>query len=166
METDPVTLPAPSLRRRAACLLYELVILFGVGLIPAVLSTGISRLIGPGLTQQLVIQVIGFLSFGTYFVWMWRHGGQTLPMQTWRIRLVTAAGQPLSTALACKRYLLCWLWVAPPMLAAYLAGWHRWWALGATAAWATLYGAWAWIRPQRQFLHDVLCGTRLVQLPR
>jgi len=165
-DVDLSTLAAPSLRRRAACLLYELVVLFGVGLIPAVLSTGITHLLGSGLAQQLVIQLVGFLSFGAYFVWMWRHGGQTLPMQTWRIRLVTAEGQPLSTAQACRRYLLAWLWVAPPMLLAYLAGWHRWWALGATAAWASLYGAWVWRQPQRQFLHDVLCGTRLVQLPR
>lgn len=146
--------------------MYELVILFGVGLIPAVLATAVTRMSNPGLAQQLAVQVVGFLCFGVYFVWMWRHGGQTLPMQTWRIRLVTADGRPLSTGLACRRYVLAWLWVAPPMLTAYLAGWHRWWALGATATWAVLYGGWTWLQPHRQFPHDVLCGTRLVQLPR
>lgn len=158
-------LPTPGLRRRAACLLYEVVVLFGVALVPGVLATAANRLVAPAL-QPLLEQLIGFLCFGVYFVWMWTHSGQTLPMQTWGIRVVTQEGHPLSTGRALVRYLAAWLWVLPAIVVAHLAGWHRWQALGAAAAWAACYGAAAALQPQRQFLHDVLSRTRLVALPR
>jgi uncharacterized RDD family membrane protein YckC len=163
--SEPLTaIKVPSLRRRAACMLYELVILFGVGLVPAVLSTLIERSLGSSPLETVLVQAVGFLCFGLYFVWMWRKTGQTLPMQTWRIRLVRTDGQPITQQQACMRYALSWLWVAPAVLAAFLAGWSRWEALSAVAVWAALYGAWALMLPERQFLHDVICGTRLVEL--
>lgn len=162
---DWATLPAPSLRRSAACLLYELVVLFGVALVPGVLATAANRLV-PASAQPLLEQAIGFLCFGIYFVWMWTHSGQTLPMQTWRIRVVTQDGHPLSTGRAVVRYLAAWLWVLPAIGLAHLAGWHRWQAIGAAAAWAACYAAAALLLPRRQFLHDVLSRTRLVALPR
>jgi uncharacterized RDD family membrane protein YckC len=157
--------PTPSLRRRAACLLYELVVLFGVALLPGLLSTWASRFV-PAASQTAAMQFIGFACFGLYFVWMWTHSGQTLPMQTWRIQLVTEEGHLPSTGRALLRYLAGWLWVAPAVVPAHLLGWQRWWALGATAAWACCYGAAALLLPGRQFLHDTLCKTRLVTLPR
>ena len=30
---------------------------------------------------------------GNYFTWFWTHGGQTLPMQTWKFRVITADGE-------------------------------------------------------------------------
>lgn len=143
-----------------------MVILFGVGLVPAVLSTFVARALGPGALEQGLVQVIGFLCYGAYFVWAWSRSGQTLPMQTWGIELVTSDGHRLDRRRACLRYLAAWLWVAPAILIAHLAGWSRWPAIGAVGAWAVFYGAWALMHPQRQFLHDALCRTRLVQLPR
>lgn len=145
-------------------MLYELVILFGVGLIPAVLSTLIEQALGHGVLATLLVQAVGFLCFGAYFVWMWCKTGQTLPMQTWRIRLLRSDGQLLTRQQACMRYVLAWLWIAPAVLVSFLAGWSRWEALSAIGIWAAFYGAWALMQPQRQFLHDVICGTRLVQL--
>jgi uncharacterized RDD family membrane protein YckC len=158
-------LPTPSLARRAACMLYEAVVMFGVALLPAVLATVATQIVGDGTVAALLSQVIGFLCFGQYFVWSWTRQGQTLPMQTWRIRLIRADGQLLSRGLAWRRYALAWAWVAPAIVLAHLAGWNRWWALGAAAVWALAYGSLALSHAQRQFLHDRLCGTRLVQLP-
>lgn len=157
-------LPSASLRRRAACLLYEVVVLFGVALVPGFVATLVGA-VAPVAAQPVLGQAIGFLCFGAYFVWMWVHGGQTLPMQTWRLRLVTGEGKSLTLQRAVGRYLAAWLWVLPAILVAHAAGWTRWPALGAAAAWAGVYGAAAWWLPQRQFLHDVLCRTRLVELP-
>lgn len=158
-------MPAPSLRRRAACLLYEIVVLFGVALVPGAIATATNRFT-PANLQSAVEQAIGFLCFGAYFVWMWTHSGQTLPMQTWRIRLVTREGHTLSTHQAVLRFLLAWMWVLPAILVAHAAGWQRWTALGATALWALCYGVSARWLPERQCLHDVLCRTKLICWPR
>lgn len=139
--------------------------LFGVALLPGVLATWAARLVPTGW-ETATVQLIGFACFGLYFVWMWTRSGQTLPMQTWRIQLVTHDGHLLTLRRAVLRYVVAWLWVAPAIVFAHGMGWQRWWALGATAAWACCYGAAALLLPQRQFLHDVLCKTRLIALPR
>ncbi|MEO8299886.1 MAG: RDD family protein [Burkholderiales bacterium] len=154
---------APTLRRRLACALYEGVVLFGVCLIPAVFSTLFDHLLGPGAASRWAAQLTGFLCFGLYFVWLWTRTGQTLPMQTWRIKLVTVAdGRLLRWPQAAWRYTLCWLWVAPAVLVSLWAGWAKWQMVAACGIWMLLYGALALLHRDRQFLHDRLAGTRLV----
>ena len=51
------------------------------------------------------LQAFLFVVFGIYFVWFWAKG-QTLAMKTWHIRVVDAAGQPLTQARALGRYVL------------------------------------------------------------
>lgn len=139
--------------------------LFGVALVPGILATAADRLV-PAAARPMLEQIIGFVCFGVYFVWMWTHGGQTLPMQTWRIRLITAEGETPSVPQALLRYLAAWLWVLPAIGVAHVLGWQRWHALGAAATWAALYGLAAHWLPQRQSLHDWVCRTRLVALPK
>ena len=76
-----------------------------------------------------------------YFGWQWLHGGQTLPMKTWRLKLVTREGGPLTFAHAARRM----LFACAGML-----------ALGAGFLWV-------FIDPDRQFLHDRLAGTRIIR---
>jgi len=54
--------------------------------------------------------------------------------------------------------------IAPLILSAVL---HldKWQALGSIFAGIFVWAATAFLDPQRQFLHDKLTGTRLVQLP-
>src|SRR5262249_58745390 len=56
-----------------------------------------------GFSRHL-FQVYLFLVLGLYFVWCWRRGGQTLPMKTWKLRLVQRDGRPLDTLHATVRY--------------------------------------------------------------
>ena len=77
-----------------------------------------------------------------YFGWLWKRNGQTLAMQTWKIRLVSASGLPLTTRQLALRYALAW----PSLLAC---------GIGIL---------WAFFDRDRQFLHDRLAGTRLVRL--
>jgi uncharacterized RDD family membrane protein YckC len=77
---------------------------------------------------------------GIYFIWYWRHGGQTLAMQTWKLKLVGADGNPASLGQLCLRYFLSW-----PSLLFYGAGL-----------------LWVLLDRDRQFLHDRLAGTRIV----
>jgi len=83
------------------------------------------------------------LVVGVYFVWQWRHGGQTLAMKTWRLRLVGIDGAEPALRQLVLRQLLSW----PSVL---------------------FYGAgllWAIFDRERQFLHDRLAGTRIIFVP-
>lgn len=54
------------------------------------------------------IYFVGFLFFG----WFWTHGGQTLGLKTWRVKLISDIGNTISWKQALLRYiasLLCWL---------------------------------------------------------
>ena len=77
----------PDAWRRLACFLYEGVLLFGV-----VWAAGLVYSLAIGqrnaMTGQSGMQAVLFLVLGLYFVWFWSRRGQTLPMQTWSIRLV------------------------------------------------------------------------------
>ena len=153
-------LTAPSLRRRMACWLYEGLLLFGVLFISGYLFSTLSQS-RHALDNRHGLQAFLFLVVGIYFTWF-GHKGQTLAMKTWHIRLVDTNGEPLSQKRALVRYVFCWIWFIPPLaaLARYsLSGAETMVLfLGWVAIWALL----SRFHPQRQFWHDVLAGTRLV----
>ena len=129
-----------ALHRRILSLLYEsllLAALLMVGALPFVMLTGGADRIAARPLLQLYLAGLAALYFG----WQWLHGGQTLPMKTWRLKLVRADGGPLTRAHALKRMLFA------------CAGTI---ALGAGFLWAL-------VDPDRQFLHDRLAGTKIVK---
>jgi uncharacterized RDD family membrane protein YckC len=132
------------LRRRLASMLYESMLLLGVlaltFLVPYLMLGVGFGIAPPGWFAWLHI----FAVLGAYFVWYWRRHGQTLAMQTWRLKLVDAAdGRGLPPGRCWLRYALCW----PSVL---------------------LFGIgllWALVDRDRQFLHDRLAGSCIVLLP-
>ncbi len=156
--------PSASLARRMASFAYEATILFGIGLVPGALGAVLVRVLGAEAAWHAegALRVVAFAVYGAYFVWFWSRRGQTLPMQTWHIRLVTRAGRPLSRRHALARYLLACAWVVPGWLAGTLAGLRGWPMLAAVAVNVVVWAALALARADRQFLHDAACGTRLV----
>lgn len=106
-----------------------------------------------------------FLVIGLYFVWFWTHGGQTLAMKTWRIRLVTTDGEEVRTKRAIGRYLLSWLWVLPGLAAAWALDAKNWMLVLVPALNVLLWALAVYLDPQRQFLHDRIAGTRIVSVP-
>lgn len=129
----------PSLARRLACLFYELLILLALWVAAGFLLLRLTQALDPVWVRPL-FQVCLLTLTGVYFTWFWTHGGQTLPMKTWRLRLVSPEGGSLGYGLAWSRYALA-------------------------AAGALLFGAgffWALFDRERQFLHDRLLGTRLI----
>ena len=130
----------PGLRRRIASMAYESLLLLGVLSISFMLPH-----LAIGMAFDTVLPgwaLIGhvFLVLGAYFLWYWHHGGQTLAMQTWKIRLSTPSGaQPSLSRLTLRDVL-----AGPCVL--YLG--------------AGLF--WALFDRDRQFLHDRLAGTRMV----
>ena len=155
-------LPAtPSIRRRLATMLYEGVILFGVVFLAGYLFSTLTQQRN-GLTHHNILAAwIGFV-VGLYFVWFWTHSGQTLPMKTWRLRVVAADGSPLSAARAIVRYVLAWLWFLPPLALHPLLGLSVPHTLVLAAVWFVLWAATGRFDANRQFLHDRLAGTRVV----
>ncbi|MES2714669.1 MAG: RDD family protein [Pseudomonadota bacterium] len=153
---------APGLARRLAAFVYEGVLLFGVVMIAGLLYSGLTQQ-RHALQGRVGMMVFLFLVLGLYFSWFWSHGGQTVAMKAWHIRLLAADGRPVSQARAAVRYLLSWLWFLPATAAVYAAGLHgRAAFVTAMVVGVLAYAALAWLRPDRQFWHDVVCGTRLV----
>jgi uncharacterized RDD family membrane protein YckC len=155
-------LQAPSLRRRFAAFAYEGVLLFGVWMA----VTGIYS-VATGMRHALqgrtALMALLVAAMGLYFIWFWSHGGQTVAMKAWHVRLVDTHAGPVRPLRALARYLLAWLWFVPALVAAQLSGLKS----GGSAAGIVLAGIVAYallsrLHPQRQFWHDVVCGTRLV----
>jgi uncharacterized RDD family membrane protein YckC len=147
-----------------ASLVYEGLLLFGIGLIPGAIGALFVALTGQRhpLQSELALQVITVLIYAVYFSWFWSARGQTLPMRTWHIRVVTAQGRPLSQARALARFVASCAWVAPAVLVAHLNGWSPRETLAAAAVGVVAYALLALLHPQRQFWHDAVCGTRLI----
>jgi len=98
-----------------------------------------------------------------YFCWFWTHGGQTVAMKAWHIKLVGPRGEAISQTRALARFVLAWLWFTPALLTAHLAGLKSGGALFGIILAGVLAYAWlARLHPQRQFWHDVVCSTRLI----
>jgi len=125
---------------RLMSLSYEGVLLFGLLFVAAYLFLALARDAQSGL-PRLLFQVYVLAVCGVYFVFCWARSGQTLPMKTWRIRLVTDQDKPVALGRAVWRYLLA----VPGILS----------GIGVL---------WAFVDRDRQFLHDRLAGTRIVRV--
>jgi uncharacterized RDD family membrane protein YckC len=154
-------LSAPSLRRRLAAFVYEGVLLFGVLMMSAYLFSSLTQQ-RHALVGRHGLQAFLFVVLGIYFVWFWSHGGQTVAMKAWHIRLVDREGRPVSERRALVRYLLSWLWFVPALVVLYVSGLRGSAIFGVLAAGVVGYALSSRLHPSRQFLHDVLCGTRLI----
>ena len=155
---------APALLRRMASFLYEGLLLFGIGLVPGAVGALFVALTGHQhpLQSDAALRALTLLIYAVYFTWFWSVRGQTLAMQTWRIRVVTDRGAPLTQWRALLRFAASCAWFAPATLLASANGWSRWQGLGAVGVGVVAYALLALLHPQHQFWHDAVCGTRLV----
>ncbi|RRS03059.1 RDD family protein [Aquabacterium soli] len=154
--------PAAPLKRRLAAFIYEGVLLFGVVMLVGMVF-GVATQQRHALHGREGLQAALFLALSLYFIWFWTQGGQTLAMKTWHVRLVRHDGLPLTLAQATGRAVLSWLWFAPPLLLAWAAQWHHGKSIGSLLTlWMVAYALSSFFLPRRQFLHDVLCGTRVI----
>jgi uncharacterized RDD family membrane protein YckC len=123
----------PGLGRRLAAMLYEALLVFGVAFFAAWMFFFASG--GRDATTGVVraeLQVFILAVLAAYFLWCWLRGGQTLAMRAWKIRLVD-----VTPGKAIARFVVA-------------------------AALLPLSILWALFDRDRQFLHDRLAGTRLI----
>lgn len=110
-----------SLFRRLAALFYDslllLAILFGATLLVLPFNKGEAIQASDGLYRTYLFMVSFF-----FFGWFWMHGGQTLGMRAWRLRLRRIDGKPLRW----WHVLLRFMAAIPALL---LAGIGYWWIL-------------------------------------
>jgi uncharacterized RDD family membrane protein YckC len=128
------------LLRRVASLAYEALLLVPVLFVSSYLFLALAQSVNSPFKRPL-FQLWVVCVLAVYFIYCWMHGGQTLAMKTWRIRLADTEGAPIRLAQAVARFLIA-LW------GALLLGVGFWWAL---------------FDRDRQFLHDRLCRTRLFE---
>lgn len=153
---------APGIARRLASFIYEGVLLFGVVFIAGYLYSTLTQQ-RHAMQGQHGLQAFLFAVLGIYFIWFWSHGGQTVAMKAWHLRVVDLRGRALTHKRALARYVLSWLWFVPALLSVGLLDLHGLAAIfGSLFAGVATYAALAWLHPQRQFLHDALCGTQLI----
>ena len=164
-------LPAPQFWRRVSCCLYEQLVLLGViaftFLVP---NLGLGILFGVSLPSWLTFLYL-YSVLGIYFVWYWTKSGQTLAMQTWRIRMIAANGFNLTRRQAIWRYVYGSLWIVPCVFLQWIFHLEKWQII------EMLFAVALFIWPLsifldgrstslRQSLPDRLANSRLVELPK
>ncbi|MEO8464251.1 MAG: RDD family protein [Gammaproteobacteria bacterium] len=130
-----------SLFKRCAALSYDLLLLVGLlacFTLLAVLMHGEAIASGNPWFQFALLAIVT-----VFFCGFWVHGGQTLGMRAWRIRVVSQDGAPLSWPRAVLR-------LAAGLLALLPLGLGLWWGF---------------FDAQRRGWHDRLTSTRVVRVP-
>ena len=137
-----MTQTTAGIARRLSSMLYEGLVVFAVLLIGFLLPQIVLNAFGLVLAPRwLWRHVLGLLLL--YFVWCWLHGGQTLPMKTWKLQVVNANGSPLRPMQAVLRYLAAW-----PSILFFGVGIF-----------------WAVFDRDKQFLHDRIAGSCIIAIP-
>ena len=138
----PQGAPPASLARRLLALAYEALLLAAL-LLAAALPFVTMMHAADAIATRPVFQLYLIAVAAVYFVLQWRRGGQTLPMKTWRLRVVTRAGTPLGLNHALRRFVFA--------------------LAGCAAAGAGFL--WALVDREGLFLHDRLAGTKIISVP-
>jgi len=119
MDSDISQAYTPGIFRRLAALFYDLLLLCGVLMIAVTFLIVPYELIAGtpfpydehfyrlGLRLYLVTMI------ALFFIFFWVHGGQTLGMRTWRLRLVREDGSSLKAGDALTRLVWATLCLAP-----------------------------------------------------
>lgn len=133
--------PATLLRRLGAIIYDSVLAGFSVVIIAAIPAYAFSALTGTKVPDVIMILVYAAMTYG-FFGWFWTHGGQTLGMRAWKVRVVTTAGQPINWQQARARFL---------------------WAI---ASWVGLGIGFmvSLTDPERRTWHDKQSQTRLVKI--
>ena len=128
----------PSIGRRLASFIYDTFLLFGCSFIatmPLVIATD-SEKTTQGWPFTFYILIVCFLFLG----YCWTHGGQTLGMKVWKIKVVQEDGSPMNWHSAFTRFI----------------------AALANLALLGIGYLWVFFDPKKQALHDRLSHSHLI----
>jgi len=98
-------LPRARLPRRLAALFYDSLVMTAVLLGASALVLPLSHGRDPAVTGPFLSAYLLVVSFG-FCAWFWTHGGQSLGMRAWRVKLACIDGSPLGWRTALARFAL------------------------------------------------------------
>jgi len=151
--TTSTVYPPVSLVKRLLAIIYDLILLTAIFFVTGIVMSTLTTFIvnnGNAITEehsfyimnQVIILCALFISSLIFYGWFWTHGGQTLGMKTWRIKLVSENSDTISWKQANIRF-FC-----------------------AILSWS-IFGIgffWSLIDSKNRCWHDILSSTRLIQL--
>ncbi len=143
MNPENTSLPHCGLARRLAAILYDSLLLMAILFMASLV---VLPLMGdnPSAPTLFVFRLYLLVLAFAFFAWFWSHGGQTLGMRAWRIRLQNRRGGPPS------------LW---QLMLRFLVAILSWLAFG-------LGFLWSLIDREKLTWHDRYSMTELVVLPK
>jgi uncharacterized RDD family membrane protein YckC len=148
-----------ALWRRLTAVAYDWLLLTAIFFVVTaiVVASHRSAVASGALWFQVLLGACGWL----YFAWCWVHGGQTVGMRAWKLRLVVARDPrlPVTWAQATVRYMTALLPAAP--LAAAAVGLDARIAGGITMGAYLLAFGLSLLRNDGSCWHDLASGTRL-----
>ncbi len=161
-----MTYSTPGFWRRTICLIYDFLLILAILFIASFIFHFIFSDTQATYFKPL-FQFYLFMIMGYYFTWFWTHGGQTLAMQTWKMRIVSADGCGLTKKQAITRYLFSltgafFLVAVNYIFPINFASYHQLALIS-----SVIFGSgfiWALFDPDHQYLHDRLAGTRIIKL--
>lgn len=136
---------APSLLRRLGAVLYDTLLLAALLMLASFLYVPlVDQALAPPFNRALYQLYLLAISLA-YFCWFWVHGGQTLGLRTWRLRLMARDGGAVTWMQAVRRF------------------------LAAIVSWLCLGLGFLWVlvdHREKLAWHDRFSGTRLILLPK
>jgi uncharacterized RDD family membrane protein YckC len=154
----------PTIKRRLMAMLYDLLLITAVEFFANFLFIFLTGNRQAPLFRQLGIALF-FLVAATYFLHAWCGSGFTLAMKTWRIKLVKVGHARVPFGAALLRHVLAWCWLLPALYVAHVLKLGHGQTGIALVIGVVIWALTAFLDKDRQFLHDKLAGTRLIQLP-
>ena len=139
---DRQTYPPAGLFYRLVAIFYDTLLLLSVLLIATALALLATK--GTLHYHNPFFRTFLFLICFSFYTWFWLHGGQTLGMRAWRLRLQRIDGQPVTIWQALLRFM-----AAIPSLA--LAGLGLLWIL---------------VDKDKLAWHDRISESMIVRLPK
>lgn len=143
---NPVNVEAspPGLIRRMASILYDSLLLGAVLFLAGLPLPLIPEAMRGSWWMNILTRTYLVSTCLLFFTWFWTHGGQTLGMRAWRLKVVGVDGGPIGWRAAVVRF------------------------FGAILSWSALGLGYLWILMDREKLawHDRMSATRLSLIPK
>ena len=143
-ENASISIQYTGLLRRLMAIIYDLFLLIALLFIATAITMVANQghAIEPGQPMYpFYVTCLLVISFG-FYGWFWTHGGQTLGMKTWKIKLQQQNGQHVTWSLAVIRFITA-------MLSWSAAGLGFFWSL---------------FDPQRRTWHDIASNCVVIDL--
>ncbi len=170
MENSTFVVATPSLKRRLISMVYESLLLASVEIFAVAVYTLLTLNTHSFLTD-LGLNLVVILTAGAYFVHAWTGSGHTLAMKTWRIKVIKVGHVTVPMRAAVIRFVVALGSIMPALVIIHFtklmtssAGTRM--AIGILLANIILWALTVYLDKDRQFLHDRVAGTRLIELPK